>query len=217
MSDAEFRAYFNRIESYFALKRGQALLLSPEEFQVVEALYHREVPLPVVLRGIDRFFEKRKKRRRASRRQVFLTHVVDDIEEVAADFARKGVGAHRVSGPTETEFIRERLDAIRSALAAVAEPFEALAAEVIERIDGLHEAAESRTMDEIEGELEQLAALAQGQIFDRLDPEITRRVDAEIADLQRRTGRSIEPEILERFRTERVLDLVGFPAITLYG
>ena len=100
MTDPDFRAYFNRLESYFALKRGQPMLLSPEEYELVEDLYRREIPIELVIRCMDLYFEKRARKKRPSRRTVFLTHLREDLEELIAEFHRKGMGAQRIRRDT---------------------------------------------------------------------------------------------------------------------
>ena len=73
----------------------------------------------VLFRAIDRFFEKKKKSRRKSKRPVFLTHIQADIEEIVTDYSRKGIGSHLAFSPTETEFVVERLTAIMNRLEKV--------------------------------------------------------------------------------------------------
>lgn len=218
MTDAEFRGFFNRVESYFALKRGQAAMLSPEEFELVEDLYQRKIQLELVLRGIDRFFEKKKKaRRKSTRRTVFLTHVMEDIEEVVTDAARKGVGSHIASGPTETEFMEERLDDLLSSLKDTAPDIRAIADEAAGKLRALKERADELTMDDMESELETVYQFSRNQISDKLNPETMEAVEAEVEELAARAGRDITPDILERFKEERLLAALHFPVITLFG
>ncbi len=218
MTEDEFRAYFNRVESYFALKRKQAIMLSPEEFELVEDLYKRGVRLELVLRGIDRFFEKKKKStRKAGRRPVFLTHVLDDIESVVADYDRKGVGSHLAAGPTETEFMVERLNNLLHALQHTDPTVQPIADQVSERITVLRNSADSLTMDEMEAELESVFQFSRKQISDKLNPETVKAVQDEVEELSRRAGSNIAADILARFQEERLLDALQFPVITLFG
>jgi len=55
--------YFTEIEEHFQKRRGQARPLSPLDWSLIESLREAGVPLEVVLRGVDRAFDKRSKRR----------------------------------------------------------------------------------------------------------------------------------------------------------
>lgn len=216
MSDTEFRKYFNQIESYFALKREQVLLLSPEEFQVVDHFFQEKVPVELVLRGIDRFFEKKKKSRRKSKRPVFLTHIQTDIEEIVTDYSRKGIGSHMVSSPTETEFILEKLTAILNRLEKVTGNVKIPASKAAEKIRPLLKRAKEETMEKIENELEAISAVAKNEIFDTLDPEIGQKVEQRVRTILAQTGHAVSEDIQERFKTDTTFEMLGFPVISLY-
>ena len=216
MNDADFRTYFNRLESYFACKRAQAILLSPEEFELVEDLYNRKIPLDLVIRSIDLFFEKRSRRKRKSRRPVFLTHLKDDLEELIEEFNRKGMGSHRISGPTSDQFVSQRLADIAAQLEKASPSISEIAREALEGIQALEPRLPAMDMDELEEELERIANLAKARIFDTLDPDLVHEVEERVRDIIQRTGREMSPEILERFREEQIMRLLSFPVISLY-
>ncbi len=217
MNDIEFREYFTRIESYFALKREQLLLLSPEEFQIVEYFFQQEIPVELVLRGIDRFFEKKKKRKRKTRRTVFLTHIQQDIEEIAGDYKRKGIGSHLAAGPTETEFILDKLHEILEKLNKVNANIKPVAKHAETEIRPLLKRAREETMEEIEKELERIYSVAKNDIFATLNPEIEQKVEERIQTILEQTGHDISPDIRERFKTETTLEILGFPVISIYS
>jgi hypothetical protein len=52
--------YFQVIESHFLQKRGNPMLLSPKEWSLIREWYEAEIPMEVVIRGIDRAFENKK-------------------------------------------------------------------------------------------------------------------------------------------------------------
>jgi hypothetical protein len=52
--------YFQVIESHFLQKRGNPVLLSPKEWGLIREWYDSEIPMDVVIRGIDRAFEGKK-------------------------------------------------------------------------------------------------------------------------------------------------------------
>jgi hypothetical protein len=52
--------YFRMIEEHFLQKRGNPMLLSPKEWVLIREWYEASIPAEVVIRGIDRAFEKKK-------------------------------------------------------------------------------------------------------------------------------------------------------------
>ena len=215
-----FEEYFNKIETYFALKRDRAILLSPEEFEVVEHFYNEGAPLKVVFKGIDRFFEKKKKRKRKSNRIFFLTHIKDYIEEVWQDYRRKGTGSYLVSGESEKEFIEQRVDEIVDMLENTHNALKALCLEVKDRLKGVKERADKLTLEEAESEMESILEFATNSIFDILNSElieVKEEVEEEINSLIKNLGKQVSPEVIDRFRKQVVFEKLKFPEISLFG
>jgi len=50
--------YFQRIEEHFGQRRGGPLILSPKDWQLIQRWHEKEIPLPVVLRGINQAFDR---------------------------------------------------------------------------------------------------------------------------------------------------------------
>jgi hypothetical protein len=60
--------YFTEIEEYFWKKRGTALLVSTLDWALIDTWKQAQIPLEVVLQGIDQAFEKYQKRPRRSQK-----------------------------------------------------------------------------------------------------------------------------------------------------
>src|SRR5437870_3480955 len=56
--------YFRMIEEHFLQKRGNPMLLSPKEWALIREWYDAEIPEEVVLRAINRAFEKKEEDRK---------------------------------------------------------------------------------------------------------------------------------------------------------
>src|SRR5688500_10081165 len=56
----EEEEYFRLVEDYFVQKRGNPMLLSPKEWALIREWHDANIPGEVVLRAIDRGFEKKK-------------------------------------------------------------------------------------------------------------------------------------------------------------
>lgn len=51
--------YFRLIEEYFLQRRGNPVLLNPKEWALIREWYEKNIPQEVILRAIDRGFEKK--------------------------------------------------------------------------------------------------------------------------------------------------------------
>ncbi len=215
-----FEEYFNKVECYFALKRDKAILLSPEEFEVVEYFYNQGAPLKIIFKGIDRFFEKKKKRKRRTNRIFFLTHIKDEIDEIWQDYKRKGTGSYLVSGESEGEFISGRIEEIINELKDSHVALKTLCDELEEKLKLLKDKAESLTLEEVEGEMEGILEFATGKIFDILNSElieIKEEVDIEVNSLVESLGKDISPDVIDRFKKQIVFEKLNFPNISLFS
>lgn len=217
MTATDFRAYFDRLERHFALKRGKAMLLSPEEYEMVEDLHRRQVPVDVVIRGIDLFFEKRAKRKRKSNRPVFLTHLREHLDELIEEYNRKGMGSHRISGPSGDEFVEQRLAELLRRLEQVNPSAKSIADDAAAAVRDLLPEVNTMEMDTVEQHLEAIHELAWKRISDTLDHTLTQRVEERVQDLMNRTGVKPGSEMLDRFRKDQLLEILRFPLISLYG
>src|ERR1700730_16692930 len=114
MPEFNYFNYFTEIEEYFWQKRGAHLLVSPLDWAIVETWQKAGIPLPAVLKGIDRAFESYARSRRAAggRQLKSLAYCVDAVldaaEEEKETAAGAGPSAGKKQGAAET-FSREEL------------------------------------------------------------------------------------------------------------
>jgi hypothetical protein len=103
MESFNYFNYFTEVEEYFWRKRGAHLLVSPLDWAIVETWQKAGIPLPAVLKGIDRAFESwgRSRRSAGGRQLKSLAYCVDAVLDAAAEAADAAVG----TGP---ELVRER-------------------------------------------------------------------------------------------------------------
>lgn len=118
--------YYTEIEEYFCQKRGAHLLVSTLDWAVIESWQRTGVPLEIVLKGIDRAFEKYDARRRG-RPIKSLLYCVDAVAQVADEVKEAAAGrppqadAPRAHGPAfDSEDIVRYLGANAAALRAAA-------------------------------------------------------------------------------------------------
>jgi hypothetical protein len=105
MPEFNYFNYFTEIEEHFWRRRGAHLLVSPLDWALVETWQKAGVPLPAVLKGIDRAFEHyaRSRRGASGRTLKSLAYCTDAVLETAAEMAE----AHAGAGPEPKSAIRE--------------------------------------------------------------------------------------------------------------
>jgi MoxR-like ATPase len=116
MESFNYFNYYTEIEEYFWRKRGAHLLVSPLDWAIVETWQKAGIPLPAVLKGIDRAFESWARSRRAAggRQLKSLVYCVDAVLDAAAEAqeAAAGTGPQVQSSRASAQpFSREELSA----------------------------------------------------------------------------------------------------------
>lgn len=116
--------YFTEIEEHFQKRRGQARPLSPLDWSLIESLREAGVPLEVVLRGVDRAFDQRSKRRRVAGKVNSLAYCTQAIlaeheRRKESRAGRNDPAAQAVEGALEVTQLLELLESARRQLEAL--------------------------------------------------------------------------------------------------
>ncbi len=84
--------YFSEIESAFIRRRGRNLLLSPLDWALIETWQEREVPLHIILRGIEKVFDAADKQPARKRTIKSLMYCREEIEAQYAEWLESQIG-----------------------------------------------------------------------------------------------------------------------------
>ncbi len=84
--------YYSEIETLFIRRRGRNLLLSPLDWALIETWQEREVPLPIILRGIEKVFDAADKTPNKKRPIKSLLYCKEEIEAQFAEWLESQVG-----------------------------------------------------------------------------------------------------------------------------
>jgi hypothetical protein len=90
-----YRQYYREVELHWSWRRERQIIVSPLEFEQIEQWYEAEIPLAVVLRGLDLFIEKKKKSARS--RNYLINHAHGTVEKVLADYHALHAGVEEQS------------------------------------------------------------------------------------------------------------------------
>jgi len=105
--------YFTEIEEHFQYRRGALRLLSPLDWALIESFQQANIPIEIVLRGIDLAFEKHAKRRKDSQKVNSLSYctqaILREFERFSEGLVGKHNGAASEKGATQEAEDRENL------------------------------------------------------------------------------------------------------------
>jgi hypothetical protein len=100
--------YFTEIEEHFQRRRGKASLLSPLDWSLIESFQQAGIPVEVVLRGVDRTFDKLEQRKKQVRQINSLAYCAQAIMAEYKLQREAAVGSTAQLGSSETENTQDR-------------------------------------------------------------------------------------------------------------
>ena len=211
--------YFTEIEEHFQRVRGTGLfLLSSLDWALIETWKEAGIPLDAVLRGIDRSFEKKSKRKskRAPRKINSLAYCAQEVLAAAAEQASP---EKRESKPSDQPFTAEELSRHFSSCAhKLRERFPEIAAS----LDALATAAPAPAGD-LE-ELERRLTTLEEKVFagltlaagDEQLLEIRRDMDRQLAAHRRQMPAAHLALVEKQFLHKSLLERAGLPRLSLF-
>ena len=95
--------YFSEIEETFIRRRGKHLLLSPLDWAMIESWQEREVPLHIVLRGIEKVFDSYDAKPKKNRTIKSLMYCKEEIEAQYDEWLESQIGKNNAEEVAETK------------------------------------------------------------------------------------------------------------------
>jgi len=233
--------YFTEIEEYFWRKRGAHLLVSPLDWAIVETWQKAGIPLPAVLKGIDRAFESWARSRRAAggRQLKSLAYCVDAVLDAAEEAQEAAAGAGpevaRSRARTQTEpFSRQEMRSyfernaakLRAAAAKRKDSHAQLAArleEIAARLADamvILDAPATLDLEDLERRLTVLedkltAALSSDAPEDAM-LDIRREMDRSLAPYRRKMSAEQLAQLERQYTQKRLFEYFGVPRLSLF-
>lgn len=234
MSSTNYFNYYTEIEEHFWQKRGAHILVSTLDWAVIESWQKAGLPLDVVLKGIDRAFEKYQKKPRP-RLIKSLLYCVDAVAEVAEE--AKEAAAGRGPGPTTAvrpagfnpeevaAFFRANSAALREAARrhaaqpALPQAFTDIAA-ALEALAGQPATGATTNLEDLERHLtvfeeKLLAALTQAASAEAL-VELRREVERGLGPYRRRMKAEQLALIETQFLQKKLFERYALPRLSLF-
>lgn len=239
MDSFNYFNYFTEIEEYFWRKRGAHLLVSPLDWAIVETWQKAGIPLPAVLKGIDRAFEswQRSRRAAAGRQMKTLAYCVDAVLEAAAEALEANVGAGpdaKPSRPAAEPFSREELRRylerngakLRAAAAKQQAVHASLAArfqDTASRLDEfltLIDSPGALDLEDLERRLtvleEKLSAALAADVEESVQLEVRREMDRSLAPYRRKMSADQLAQLERQYLQKRLFEQFAVPRLSLF-
>jgi hypothetical protein len=229
--------YFTEIEEYFWQKRGAHLLVSPLDWAIVETWQKAGIPLPAVLKGIDRAFESYSRSRRgaAGRRLKSLAYCVDSVLEAAEESQEAAAGTgpetSHVSAPAEP-FSREELaryfDAAATSLRAACEKTSVHelkqkfleTARAIDELKPILDSPSKLDLEDLERRLTVLEEKLTAALISAAEAETLlsarREMDHALAPYRRKMSPAQLALVERQYIQKRMFEAFGLPRLSLY-
>ena len=239
MTEFNYFNYFTEIEEYFWQKRGAHLLVSPLDWAIVETWQKAGIPLPAVLRGIDRAFESYARSRRAAggRQLKSLAYCVDAVLDAAEEEKETAAGA----GPSATRkasavesFSREELRLFftrnMERLAATASVSRATQPELATRVEEarlrltellpLIDSPGLLDLEDLERRLtvleEKLTAALTANAPEEFMLEVRREMDHQLAPYRRKMTAAQLSQLERQYVQKRLWERYNLPRLSLF-
>lgn len=87
--------YFTEIEEEFVKRRGSHMLVSPLDWSLIETWKQRDIPLHIVLRGINSSFDSYEGRVRRGRKVNSLFYCQQEVEAMFQEYTESRVGSNQ--------------------------------------------------------------------------------------------------------------------------
>jgi hypothetical protein len=239
MTEFNYFNYFTEIEEYFWQKRGAHLLVSPLDWAIVETWQKAGIPLPAVLKGIDRAFESYARSRRAAggRQLKSLAYCVDAVLDAAEEEKETAAGA----GPRATtkadsteSFSREELrsyfnrnaerltdaaEALRATMPELARRMEETRARLTEALP-LIDSPGALDLQDLERRLtvleEKLTATLTANAPEEFMVEIRRELDRQLAPYRRKMTAAQLSQLERQYVQKRLWERYNLPRLSLF-
>lgn len=229
--------YFTEIEEHFQKCRGKIQPLSPLDWSLIESLQEVGIPLKIVLRGMDKAFERYSKRTGKIRKINSLSYCTQMILTEYEKQKENNQGKMKISNPTESTELADRKNMInllvkaRQDLSALRVDskyskeisFTKVVKEVITSIDSIVLEMTNACSVDYEGLELRLSSLEDrivATIFSLMSEKTVLEMKKEIFQEINLHKRALNPEYIalleKKMRYKRILESFCIPRLSLF-
>ncbi len=213
--------YFTEIEEHFVRKRGKNILVSPLDWCLIEVWKEQQIPLQVVLRGIDRSFEAALRRQKKAPATLFYCH--PGVMEAYQEYCTAMVGSREeVADTDQTDAQARLLEHLGQLMQRMKKADQPACARALSRLDELHEETKRRGQPdpgELERELSDIQSVLAKGLEEQLEPHRLDDLKAEVKAETKIYKKHLSKEMYERLKQgylqRKLLAEFGLPEFTL--
>ena len=219
--------YFSEIEELFIRRRGRNLLLSPLDWALIETWQEREVPLHIILRGIERIFDSVDKQPARKRTVKSLLYCKEEIEAQYAEWLERQVGKNgQAQSPKPHEsslFSGEAIAAhlekvsleIKSAKEKAEGDWQTTLEKILSRLAELK--LQSHAAERLENDLEKLDALIDESLLRNFEIEkLKAEIEKQIASYKNKMEREVYQRTFDLMLLKRLREQAEIPRLSLF-
>jgi hypothetical protein len=228
--------YFSEIEELFIRRRGRNLLLSPLDWALIESWQERQVPLHIVLRGIEKIFDCVDKQPEKKRTVKSLLYCKEEIEAQYAEWLERQVGKNssiqnstgnsskQISQTPESdlfpdEAVAAHLEAvsaaIKSAHGKASGDLRATLELITQRLTELKR--DLYAVDNLEDSLEKLDALIDESLLRTFEIEpLKGEIEKQIASYKNKMEREVYGRTFDLMLLKRLREQAEIPRLSLF-
>ena len=238
--------YFTEIEEYFWRKRGAQILVSPLDWAILESWQKAQIPVEVVLKGIDAAFESYSRSRRGAggRPLKSLAYCVDAVLDAAVE-AQEAAAGRGPQGPnaiaqksaaqpfSQEELaaflernaarMREAADRATRVGTAGAQTIARKIADTVSRLDECRAGLASATrldLEDLERRLtaleDKMIAMARARQTDEDLLRARRDLDAQLRPYRGKMSAEQLTMLEKQYLERRLLETAGLPRLSLF-
>ncbi len=226
----EERTFFKEVEAHFIRLRGRPLLLSPRELARVAGWQREGIPLPMVLRGIDRYFAKRfaNQDRESREKAVSLAWCEKQVRQTFEESRHLAVGNGEQAPAEESQLqlalasLHQQLKQSVPAGAKPSDPLGGLLHEALAEVSLMQAQTVEGVLavDDAETRLERLDHRLLDELRHQAGSETMKQLrsacDAEIREISVSMDPPLREATLERMITRRLRRSRQIPQLSLF-
>ena len=225
--------YFSEIESAFIRRRERNLLLSPLDWALIETWQEREVPLHIVLRGIEKVFDSVDKQPMRKRTVKSLMYCREEIEAQYSEWLESQIGKNdgKISNsekseknPTQGELfsnetIAAHLEKVTDELKSAEKESKAELSKILEKVvNRLMKVRKNFSdVENLERDLEKLDAFVDENLLNNYSSEnLKKEIEKNLASYRNKMDAEIYRRTFDLMLVKRLREQAKIPRLSLF-
>lgn len=221
--------YFTEIEETFIRRRGKNLMLSPLDWALMESWQEREVPLHIVLRGIEKVFDTADKQTARKRSVKSLTYCKEEIEAQYSEWLESQIGSNgtgEIAGETSADTslfsdnaVKTHLEKVSGELKIAAEQASGDLLETLERVSSRLAELEKfvEPSEKLEESLDKLDALIDASLLQSPAADDSKReIERQLAEYKSKMDADAYSRTFDLMLLKKLRETADIPRLSLF-